>query len=168
MIIAIDKGHNCFPDTGAIGIKNEDALTLEVGNLLIEKFALNHKVIDVTPSTANSVRDSLARRTSKANNSLADFYISIHFNAYDGHACGTEVFAMGAVSVAASVVNKIASLGFKNRGVKDGKNLYVIKYTAMPAILVECCFCDSKKDMQIYNAEKMVQAIYDGVIQQEV
>lgn len=35
MKFGIDMGHNCPPDTGATGIKQEDALTKAVGTQLI-------------------------------------------------------------------------------------------------------------------------------------
>ena len=34
----------------------------------------------------------------------------------------------------------------------------------MPAILIECCFVDSKADMALFDAEKMAEAIKDGLI----
>jgi N-acetylmuramoyl-L-alanine amidase len=34
----------------------------------------------------------------------------------------------------------------------------------MPAILIECCFCDAKVDMDLFDVEKMAEAIKDGLI----
>ena len=34
----------------------------------------------------------------------------------------------------------------------------------MPAILIECCFVDSKADMNLFDAEKMAEAIKVGLI----
>jgi N-acetylmuramoyl-L-alanine amidase len=34
----------------------------------------------------------------------------------------------------------------------------------MPSILIECCFCDSKKDMTQYDPDKMAAAIAIGLI----
>ena len=33
----------------------------------------------------------------------------------------------------------------------------------MPAILIECAFCDSSKDMENYNPSKMADAIFSGI-----
>jgi N-acetylmuramoyl-L-alanine amidase len=33
----------------------------------------------------------------------------------------------------------------------------------MPAILIEACFIDSQKDMNLYNAEAMANAIVKGL-----
>jgi N-acetylmuramoyl-L-alanine amidase len=166
MKVAIDIGHNCPPDTGARGIKIEDKLTLEVGTKVISKLKeLGHEVVSCKPSQADTVRESLAKRCQTANNARSDIFVSIHFNAFNGKAYGTEVFAMSEAGrkIAQSVLNEIVKLGFVNRGVKNGSHLYVIKNTDMPAILVECCFVDSQKDMDLLDVEKMSDAIVKGV-----
>ncbi|WP_375512515.1 hypothetical protein [uncultured Nostoc sp.] len=55
--------HNCPPETGATGIKQEDILTKAVGIKLIQKLkAAGHTAIDCTPTSANSVNDSVFLR----------------------------------------------------------------------------------------------------------
>lgn len=166
MKYGIDIGHNCPPvDTGAVGIRKEDELNKEVGALVIEKLkVLKHEVVYCTPSYASSLSNSLYRRINKANEEKVDFYVSIHFNAGGGR--GTEVFAISKASreIAKRVVDEIATLGYVNRGVKDGSWLYVLKNTKMPAILIEGGFVDSKEDMEKYDVEKMANAIVKGLI----
>ena len=60
-------------------------------------------------------------------------------------------------------MTEIANLGFFNRGVKDTA-FFVIRKTDMPAILVECCFYDAKRDMDIFDADEMAEAIAAGLI----
>ncbi|MDZ8050984.1 MAG: N-acetylmuramoyl-L-alanine amidase [Aulosira sp. ZfuVER01] len=166
MKFGIDMGHNCPPDTGALGVKKEDILTKEVGTLLMQKLkAAGHTVIDCTPQTASSVTNSLLQRANKANANNVNIFVSIHFNAFNGKVNGTEVFAISNASkgIAQSVLKEIVKLGFNNRGVKN-TGLFVLKNTNMPAILIECCFCDSQTDMDIFDAEKMAEAIKDGLI----
>ncbi|PMB25853.1 N-acetylmuramoyl-L-alanine amidase [Fischerella thermalis] len=166
MKFGIDIGHNCPPDTGAVGVEKEDKLTKAVGTFLMQKLAAaGHSVINCTPTTAVTVGESLRKRVEKANSNNVDVFVSIHFNAFNGQANGTEVFAISNTSkaIARSVLNEIVKLGFKNKGVKSTP-FFVIKNTSMPAILVECCFCDSKADMDRFNAEKMAEAIKDGLI----
>lgn len=166
MKIGVDIGHNCPPDTGAVGIKTEDELTSEVGTRIISKLkSLGHDVISCTPSKASSVSDSLRQRCNIANRNNVELFVSIHFNAFNGQAHGTEVFAISSAGrrYAQAVVNEIAALGYRNRGVKAGNHLYVLKRTAMPAILIECCFCDSARDMSIYNPDTMAEAIVRGL-----
>ena len=167
MKIAIDPGHNCPPDTGANGIEQEDILTLDVATRVIQKLTdAEHEVINVLPDTCNSVRQSLRKRVNKANQQEADIYVSIHFNAFNGKAYGTEVFfgSPNGRAIAKSIVSEIAGLGFNDRGVKKGLHLYVIRETIMPAVLVECCFCDSANDMNLYNPEMIAEAITAGLI----
>ncbi|MCC5628519.1 N-acetylmuramoyl-L-alanine amidase [Nostoc sphaeroides] len=166
MKFGIDSGHNCPPDTGARGIKFEDNLTLDVSNRVIAKLrALGNEVVVCKPSSASTVRDSLSKRCSTANASRVDIYVSIHFNAFNGQANGTEVFATSenGRKIAKPVLDEIIKLGFFNRGIKSGSHLFVLKNTDMPAILIECCFIDSQKDMNLFNPEAMANAIVKGL-----
>jgi N-acetylmuramoyl-L-alanine amidase len=166
MKFGIDIGHNCPPDTGALGVKKEDVLTKDVGTRLMQKLsAAGHSVINCTPNTAATVGESLRKRVDKANANLVDIFVSIHFNAFNKTANGTEVFAISNISkaIAQSVLNEIVKLGFKTKGVKN-TSFFVIKNTSMPAILVECCFCDSQTDMNLFDAERMAEAIKVGLI----
>ena len=166
MKFGIDSGHNCPPDTGARGIKVEDNLTLDVGNRVITKLrALGNEVVVCKPSSASTVRESLSKRCSTANATRVDIFVSIHFNAFNNQANGTEVFATSenGTKIAKPVLDEIVKLGFFNRGVKSGSHLYVLKNTDMPAILIECCFVDSQKDMNLFNPEAMANAIVKGL-----
>lgn len=167
MLFAIDIGHNCPPgDTGAVGIKKECNLTKDVGIKLIPHLVkAGHEIILVTPQTAKNERESLRQRCYLANRANADYYLSIHFNAFNGEAYGTECFAVSRTGwdLAESINNKITDLGFRNRGVKKGNKYFVLRGTKMPAVIIECCFCDSQKDMDIYDGDKMATAIFQGV-----
>lgn len=168
MIIAIDTGHNCPPDTGAIGIRKECELTKQLGLLLIQE--LNKikpiKAINVTPNKARTVRESLNLRVANANKIKANYYISLHFNAFNWSANGTEIFAISqnGERLAKAILPNLVKLGFRDRGIKDGSHLHVLRNTKMPAILIETCFIDSKKDMDIYNTKETCEAIIDGLI----
>ncbi|MDB9311717.1 N-acetylmuramoyl-L-alanine amidase [Spirulina sp. CS-785/01] len=167
MKFGIDMGHNAPPDVGASSrFGSEDQLTKAVGTLILEKLkALNHEVVNCTPNSASSVLNSLAQRVQTANSNRVDVYVSIHFNAFNGSANGTEIYAISDAGrrVAQPVLENIVGLGFNNRRIKNGSHLYVVRNTDMPAILVECCFIDSEKDMRLYNTETMANAIVKGL-----
>ena len=166
MKFGIDIGHNCPPDSGAEGIKSENKLTMEVGNKVIAKLEnLGHTVIACKPNSARTVNQSLGSRCEKANSNRVDIFVSIHFNAFNGQANGTEVFDISDAGkkVAKKVLDGIVKLGFFNRGVKSGSHLYVLRRTNMPGILIECCFIDSAKDIQLYDGETMANAIVAGL-----
>ena len=170
IILAIDIGHNVPYDTGAVGIRKEDDLNRLVGNALISKLRERGiKVVNCTPNTAKSLNDSLYQRVITANNSGAILFVSIHHNACLG-GYGSEVLCIknnyqGGLStkVGEAILNELSSLGLRNRGVKDRRDLYVINNTSMPALIVECAFVDSSSDMKNYNPEKTAAAIYKGI-----
>jgi N-acetylmuramoyl-L-alanine amidase len=167
MKFGIDMGHNCPPDTGAVGIKVEDNLTKAVGTKLMAKLsAAGHSVINCTPNSASSVSDSLEQRVNKANNNNVDIFVSIHFNEFNGSARGSEIYALSnaAGRIGQGVLDEIVKLGFTDRGVRDTPKFYVILNTSMPAILIECCFIDSPADMSLFDVDKMAEAIKVGLV----
>ncbi|MBR8833720.1 MAG: N-acetylmuramoyl-L-alanine amidase [Stigonema ocellatum SAG 48.90 = DSM 106950] len=167
MKFGIDIGHNCFPDTGVLGIQiEEDILTLDVGTRVIYKLRnLGHEVIECNPTQAYSLEESLSKRCYTANTTQVDIFVSIHFNNFNLLANGTEVYAISASSrkIALPVLDEIVKLGFFNRGIKNGSHLYVLRNIDMPGILVECCFCDAQKDMRLLDTETMANAIVNGL-----
>ena len=165
---AIDMGHNAAYDSGAVGIRREDDCTREVANLVMQKLtALKYDVVNTLPTNATSTRDSLQQRCDNANAAGADYYVSIHFNVFNGVAQGTEVYYYDGNEIgkirASNVLSEITSLGYTDRGVKATSTLYVLKNTDMPAILIECAFLDSTADMDRYNPEAMASAIVKGL-----
>lgn len=95
----------------------------------------------------------LSERTSTANNAKADFYISIHANAASGSwgdANGIETYYYSESvkgQAAAEIIHKqlIKGTPLKDRGFKPAK-FYVLKYTNMPSVLVECGFMDNLQE----------------------
>jgi N-acetylmuramoyl-L-alanine amidase len=167
MRIAIDIGHNCPPkDTGASGFGNECKMNKAIGEILIAKLVrAGVDVVDCRPLRAESLNFSLWKRTAIANTYGANFYVSLHHNAGGGN--GSEIFAVSEAGreVARPILKKLCNLGFNNRGVKFG-NYFVLNQTIMPAILIECCFVDSRGDVDLWNklgADRIAQAIFDGL-----
>ena len=152
MKIAIDLGHGVGQDRGASSkYIAEETIIDNVGGLVINKLkALGHTVIEVRPSSATSVSNSLVQRVQKANNSKVDLYVSIHANAGGGK--GTEVYTYHGKELqqARAVLNNLCSLGFNNRGIK-GSNLFVTNHTNMTAMLIEVCFVDTQSDVELYT-----------------
>ncbi|NFG28499.1 LysM peptidoglycan-binding domain-containing protein [Clostridium botulinum] len=163
--LAIDIGHNVNFDGGAVGIRSENELNKLVGEALINKFkSTNINVINCTPYNAVSLHDSLNQRTFAANKGKADFFISIHHNSGGGR--GSEALCLTggiAEKVGNSVLNELYNIGFYNRGVKERRDLFVINQTIMPALLIECAFCDSENDMNGYNHESVANSLFKGI-----
>ena len=86
------------------------------------------------PVVRNLQSDSLGEITQAANASGVDFFLSIHCNAYNGRARGSEVEVFpgsraGRRFASYLLSQIIDSLGTLDRGLKDRPNLYVLKHT---------------------------------------
>lgn len=165
MKIAINAGHTITGvGTGAVGYINESNENRAVTKLVIKMLnKLGHNVIDCTiDKSDNYLKDAV----SIANNYKADLAVSIHFNAGGGTGVETLVYDghETANKYAKSVNAEISSLGYKNRGVKQRPELYWLRATTAKAILIECCFVDSKEDISKYSANKIAEAITKGLV----
>ena len=166
MKYAIDFGHGLRVDGGALGIKFEETMIADTGQVVVEGLkSLGHEVVLTRPTSAANLQQSLAKRCRTANWSQADVFVCLHFNAFNGRAYGSEVFALSDAGrrIALPVLAKLTNLGFYDRGVKNGSHLAVVKNTNMPAILIEPCFCDNPRDMQLYDPAKIGNAIVAGL-----
>ncbi|MBU5488237.1 N-acetylmuramoyl-L-alanine amidase [Clostridium sp. MSJ-8] len=193
--IVVDAGHNYGGDYGAIAKHNgitysETELNIKIADYLrtyLENAGYN---VIMTRKTSDrdvsSVNQSLANRVSIANKSEAVLFISIHQNAATASAHGVEVYSTTnspdkgyswdnysdkinkSRQLATKVVNSIASnVGFYNRGAKTA-NLYVLRNTRMPAILVECGFITNYGNATALsidlNQRKIASSITDQVV----
>lgn len=156
MKIGLRGGHsdNCL---GAIGLRNEylqmQDLYAHVRDLLVK---YGHTVIDCN-SHANTEGKELSEGVNKANNNGVELFVSLHMNSYNGSANGTETWIKSTNSdsfpVATRITNNFINLGFfkRDKGVKTSNGYYELNNTHCPAIIVETCFCDSQKDIDIWS-----------------
>lgn len=148
MRIAIAGGHSAKAP-GASGYLNEyEKDRAFVAHLKPALEAAGHTVVDCSNEMA-SVNGELAEEVRLANNSGADVFLAIHFNA--GGGTGTEVWHYTGNDTGYSLAktmsaNVAASLGLRDRGAKSTTALYVIRRTNMPAVLLETCFVDTAQD----------------------
>jgi hypothetical protein len=167
MKIAIDLGHGIGQDRGAVGRIPEEDIINVVGGLVISKLEnLGHEVIPVRPTDIYTVNESLYARYHKSDINNCDWCISIHANC--GGGVGTEIFTYGGkeITEARNILNNIVSLGFRNRGIKDGSGLCMVRRPQAKSMLIEICFCDTS-DVDIYNsvgADKIANAIVNGLV----
>lgn len=177
----VHAGHN--PDgkkaCGAVGLIKESTEARKVKNLVIKYLkAQGHTVYDCTVNDGTSASNVLTKIVSKCNAHKVNLDVSIHFNSGVGDkkgndkTTGTEVLIYSQTSKAKDeatrICKEIAKLGFKNRGVKIRDELFVLRKTNSPALLIECCFVDDKDDVELYNADKMAKAIVKGITGKEV
>lgn len=166
MTIKIDLHAGHFIGGGASDYLNETtenrAVLAECINLLSD---YDCTVYDSTnndkPQSKNL--DNLCVSINKHN---ADIAISLHLNCYDGSASGVECHNWDSRTKGLS--DKITAsiskeLGIKNRGYKEA-NYQVLRETNPLAILIECCFVDSKTDYNAWNAKKCAKAIVNALV----
>lgn len=172
MKIGINCGHNkSGAGSGAVGFINESIETRNVGYELMTLLRNGgHTVVDCTIDKAVSQNAYLSQAVNLANRQDLDYFISIHFNAGKGK--GVEVYTYNGKQFtdALEVCQNIASLGFKNRGVKNGTGLYVVKKTKAKAMLIEVCFVDSE-DADLYKKigyKEFAKAIYKAIVDTNV
>ncbi|MEW9093817.1 MAG: N-acetylmuramoyl-L-alanine amidase [Clostridiaceae bacterium] len=168
MKIAVDFGHGTGEDRGSIGYFNEEKIIREYGSLVVEGLKkLGHTIINVTPTQSNlTLAQSLAYRVNMANSNKVDLFVSLHVNAFEkdrAKGCEVEYISPTAKGLAEKICSEISNLGYVNRGPVKRENLYVLKYTSMPAILIEPFFCDNKEDCDKYNAVSIANAIIKGI-----
>lgn len=180
--ILIDPGHG-GPDTGAIG----PSRTYEKNNNLAIALALNDilkqagaKTIltrdtDISPAVNFPDNDDLAARVNIANLTKADLFISIHNNAFlkpevqgtETYYCGENPQKQESQYLATCIQSAfIDTLGTSNRKVKEA-NFYVIRYTNMPAILLETAFISNPyEEARLQNPtfqNNVAAAIFEGI-----
>lgn len=178
--IYIDQGHNPQnPNAGAEGngLREQDIvyrIGIELAELLRQSgnydVRLSRPTADVILGSSNST--SLRRRVDDANAWGADYFISLHTNASDNsRASGTEAFSYArdtsAFRLGEDIVENISEVtGLQNRGMKVRPGLYVLKRTAMPAVLVELGFITNPSDSALMNNNPRLfaEGIYRGIV----
>lgn len=97
-----------------------------------------------------------------------DLVIELHLNAATPTAEGTEVlYKSTAGKKYATQVQKQLSTIFKDRGIKQRSDLYILNGTKPPAILIETFFCTNKNDYKkgkgLVNRKKLAKLVAKGV-----
>ena len=175
MIIGVDKGHTVQNGgvCGACGLLKESVENRPVGNKVIEKLRiLGHTVIDCSCDYSKDRDEQLAAIVKKANAQKLDLFLSLHLNA--GGGTGAEVYTTntsGAKSEAKRLIETYCKrTGFRNRGHKFSE-LYVLRHTNAPAMLLEMCFVDTESDFKRWNnlgVETIANVIVEGITGQVV
>lgn len=190
-VVILDAGHGgSDPGASYNGVKEKNA-TLQIVQAAKKYFDKDPSVKvyytritdSLTGMTAGSTgvanaSASLPARYNFANSVNGDLYISVHVNAATNtSARGTEVYYStantskndgGLTSSKLASITKpkmVSAIGSLDRGVKTA-NFAVIKYTKMPAILIETAFASNTSDAAILkNSAKidaMGKAIYNS------
>jgi N-acetylmuramoyl-L-alanine amidase len=129
--------------------------------------------IDPAPSSRKlPLKSDLQARVNIANRAGADVFVSVHNNATgDSTTRGTESYAyrrdVPGLALASSVQDAmIARTGSQSRG-SNGSGLYVLRWSNMPAILVEGAYLTNQQDADLASStafqKKLAEGIADGI-----
>lgn len=174
MVIGLRAGH-AEKVRGASGVVDEWATMNRLYPIVVKYLnQLGHKVIDCNPYGATTVNGELSQGVAKANAQAIDLFCSLHMNAYNGSAHGTECWIYSTSSkskpAAQRIVANLASMGLTNRGVKTSTKYYELRNTIAPAIIIETGFCDNAGDANLinHNLDKVARVIAEGITGQPV
>ena len=121
-------------------------------------------------------RDKLRDLPGKINAHKPNFIISLHCNAYDMAASGTEVLyyhksKTGHMIARVLHENLVDALELNNRGIKpkssEDRGGYLLRYTHAPCVIAEPFFIDNNHDLDQakIHYEWLVKAYADSILQ---
>lgn len=172
----LDPGHGGV-DAGAVGTNGRYEKDVVLEAALKAKAILEANGESVIMTRTNDSWVSLDGRTRFANTKGCDYFVSIHMNSASSRAAiGTEVWtARGSsstsVKLASVLLNQMYSginnnFGYStlNRGLKS-ENFWVIRYSIMPACLIEGDFINNPTVESKFNASKYGEFIAKGCLE---
>ena len=155
--VNISSGHsiNC---QGASDIINEVEEAIKVVDRVCDLVKETGKKCNKYHDTASSSNTNLSNIVKFHNGYKDGVDVSIHFNCVSGRreeGIGVEVLYYNTTKELANEMAKNISnaSGLINRGAKQRTGLYFLKNTKKPAILIEVCFVNSVKDVEIYRSK---------------
>ncbi|WP_235620716.1 N-acetylmuramoyl-L-alanine amidase [Halothece sp. PCC 7418] len=172
LLVVLDPGHG-GKDPGAVGIGGlqEKNVVLPISHHVRKTLERNGLQVKMTRWDDRFI--SLGGRTEMANRADADLFISIHANAISmsrPDVNGTETFYYANGRALAQAIQRsiLSKINMRDRGVKKA-NFYVLRNSAMPAVLVEVGFVTGREDAPRLAdpnfRQRMADAIADGILQ---
>lgn len=182
-VIAIDAGHGGI-DPGAVGKQGvkEDEVNLQIALKLRKLIEENGGVVILTRNDGEGLyteksktirekkNEDLRNRKIEVNNSQPDVLLSIHLNSFtQSQYYGAQTFYKAGCEKSKNLA-LIIQEEFKNVLDKNNKRLpqprddiYVIKESEAPAVLIECGFSSNLEEERRLNDPKYQQKIAWGI-----
>ncbi len=177
----IDSGHGGMDDGAQrYGVKEDDinlAIAKEVSRQLVAQGAdvLMTRDGDYDLSDAddaNHKQEDLKRRVAIINCGMADYFISIHLNAYtSSNVQGAQVFYQEDHCESEAIAKQIQEqLEVKTDSKMSAKigNYYILEKPSIPGVLVECGFLSNEQEREQLQDEAyqklLASAIVEGFI----
>lgn len=173
--VCVDAGHG-GNDPGAQGRDGtqEKTITLDVADRLRKLLTSQGARVTMTRSTDDYI--SLSGRVDIANAAGCDLFVSVHINALADHEAkhldkrGTQTYYYSDTSkdfarVMLEEMRPVMGLG--DRGMFQRK-FYVIRYTKMPAVLLELAFITQPDDLAVLQTaefrENSARGAFNGIV----
>lgn len=195
--VVIDAGHG-GTDNGSVstdGSVKEKDLALQI-SLKIQQLAPSYNVNVIMTRTGNdlpanttAVNDGLRARTTIAQQSKADAFVSIHMSAITPDMAaeekksvndwaGIEVFIArenekwlgSSKALGSSVLQTLSSwyTTYPSLKQRKEKGIWVLDHSPCPAIIIECGFITNDKDLAFFtnssNQEALAKKILEGIV----
>lgn len=169
-LVVIDPGHGGSEPGAGNGSINEKDTVLAI-SLEVEKI-LKDKNIDNILTRSDDTFLSLEDRVKIANEKRCSLFVSIHNNSFTDSSSGGILttynpYSPTGTDIAKIMQSKLGNIGMQNRKTMPRPNLYVLRHTEMPALLLEIGFISNKKDLSlITNAsfqKKCARQIVSGI-----
>lgn len=184
-IIVLDAGHGGF-DSGKVGVSGslEKEINLKIALKCKKNLEQNGYKVWMTrqddnglydETSTNKKREDMNRRVEIMNTSEVFIAVSIHQNSYTGADCsGAQVFYYKdseegkrlAEYIQQSVIMRVQPEN--KRQIKANNDYFILKYSKVPTVIVECGFLSNAEEEQqlcdeIYQ-EKIAWAITMGIL----
>ena len=169
--ILLDAGHGGV-EPGAVfeGRQEKDDtlnLVLAVGQRLHENG------VDVSYTRTTDVYFSPFEKITIANNSHADFMVSVHRNSCEQpnsiNGIQTLVFDHDGMktNMAERINQRLEKIGFANLGIEDRPNLVILKNTKLPTIMEEVGYINCQQDNALldHKFNDIAGAIAEGIME---
>ena len=181
MKIACTVGHSILKSgqtTSASGVVNEYQWCKKFVPILVDTFksqGIDADLIICPEKQFSEAAEEKPYKLGKVNGKKYDLVIESHLNAFNGSAKGTEVLyyptSTKSKEYAQRVNDKLDDI-FTDRGIKSRSDLYILRDTDCPAILIEYFFCDNKEDYVLADTEAemklIAQKVVEGVLNKEI
>lgn len=174
-IVVIDIGHG-GRDAGAVAnnVKEKDA-NFDQGMALYRLLEAD-PTIKVYMTRETDVYPTLQFRAELANDIGADLFVSLHNNSAAPNIVGTETLYYPSATdqrgkQIAQIVQKaiVSNCNMNDRGIKARSDLYVLKNTNMPAILIETGFLSNASEAAKISSPSFIsvwaKAVYRAIVQ---
>lgn len=176
MKVCIDAGHGGRDPGATFNGLLEKTVVITIAGMLNKMLRLEG--VETCMTRAGDEYLGLRQRVTIANESAADYFVSIHTNADPDEdepgmpeADGQEIFYLSDAGMElASAIGDSLQAEFPEepwRGLKK-RGLYVVRKTSMPAVLVEVAFIDnSESNLELRTPEvrrHLARAICQGIL----